>query len=160
MNSSFEIVEALKLARKLVDRTSEGKLPWDADGVLRNIVGPPTDLLGATAFFTTLEGNLKAKVSISKLGQDEQLALSLVEVDPRRHDGNDLISIAGNESLNPDKEVLSVSVEKDPSFGFDTVSEKQLAELLIDLYKLARRSALKIDGSVERALSYLDRIAV
>jgi hypothetical protein len=159
MNSSIEIAEAVKLARKLLDRTREGRLPWEASGVLMKALAP-TDLSGATAFTTTLEGNLKAKVSINRLGQDEQLAFSLVEFDPRWHDGHDLISIAGNESLNPDKDVLSVSVEKDPSFGYDTVGDKQLAGLLIDLYKLARRSALKIDGSVEKALSYLDRIAV
>jgi hypothetical protein len=148
MNSSIEISEAVKLARKLIDRTREGKLPWEADGILRSIVAT-TDLSGATAFTTTLEGSLKAKISVNRLGQDEKLAFSLVEFDPRA-------------SLNsiPDKEVLSVSVEKDPSFGFDTMDEKQLAGLLIDLYKLSRRSALKIDGSVEKALSYLDRIAV
>jgi hypothetical protein len=78
------------------------------------------------------------------------LAFSLIEFDPRAT----LLTSAA------DKEVLSVSVEKDPSFGYDTVEDKQLAGLLIDLYKLARRSALKIDGSVEKALSYLDRIAV
>jgi hypothetical protein len=60
----------------------------------------------------------------------------------------------------PDREILSVSVEKDPSFGFDSPSEKELSNILVALYSLARRSALKIDGSVEKALSYLDRIAV
>jgi hypothetical protein len=149
MNSSIEISETLKLARKLIDRTREGRLPWEADGILRNMVGT-TDSSGATAFTTTLEGNLKAKVSISRLGPDEQLAFSLIEFDPR----------AALINSTPEKEVLSVSVEKDPSFGYDTVEEKQLAGLLIDLYRLARRSALKIDGSVEKALSYLDRIAV
>jgi hypothetical protein len=148
MNSSIEISEAVKLARKLIDRTREGRLPWEAN--LLPMMAPHTDLSGATAFTTTLEGNLKAKVSISRLGQDEQLAFSLIEFDPRAT----LLTSAA------DKEVLSVSVEKDPSFGYDTVEDKQLAGLLIDLYKLARRSALKIDGSVEKALSYLDRIAV
>jgi hypothetical protein len=159
MNSSIEITEAVKLARKLIDRTREGKIAWDVSGMLMKAY-TALDVSETTAFSTTLEGNLKAKVSITKLGQDEQLVFSLVEFDPRRHDGHDLISIVGNESLNPDKDVLSVSVEKDPSFGYDTVDEKQLAGLLVDLYKLARRSALKIDGSVEKALSYLDRIAV
>jgi len=58
------------------------------------------------------------------------------------------------------KEVLSVSVEKDPAYGYDTPGEKQLAGLLVDLHGLARRSALKIDGSVQKALTYLDKIAV
>jgi hypothetical protein len=91
-----------------------------------------------------------------KLGQDEFLAFSLVEFDPRGHGSALLASV----DANPDKDVLSVGVEKDPSFGYDSVEERQLAGLLTDLYGLARRSALKIDGSVEKALSYLDRIAV
>ena len=155
MNSSIEISEAVKLARKLIDRTREGRLPWEADGILLKI-GATTDLSGATAFTTTLEGNLKAKVSIMKLGQDEFLAFSLVEFDPRGHGSALLASV----DANPDKDVLSVGVEKDPSFGYDSVEERQLAGLLTDLYGLARRSALKIDGSVEKALSYLERIAV
>jgi hypothetical protein len=155
MNSSIEIVEAGKLAEKLTARTHEGRLKWEATGIMA------ADISGATAFTTTLEGNLKAEVSIVRRGQDEQLTFSLVEFDPRRLDGHDLISIVGgNESSNADKEVLNVSVEKDPSYGYDTVDEKHLAGLLIDLYRLARRSALRIDGSVEKALSYLDRIAV
>jgi len=36
----------------------------------------------------------------------------------------------------------------------------RLNGLLVDLYALARRSALKIDGSVEKALNYLDKLAV
>jgi hypothetical protein len=158
MNSSIEITEAVKLADKLIARTREGKLAWEASGVM--LMALPTDPSGATAFTTTLEGNLKAKVSIVNLGQDEQLAFSLVEFDPRRIDGHDLISIVHDESLSSDKDVLSVSIEKDPSFGYDTVEDRHLAGLLTDLYRLARRSALKIDGSVEKALSYLDRIAV
>lgn len=155
MNSSIEIVEAAKLAEKLIARTREGRLPWEVTGIMA------ADVSGAAAFTTTLEGNLKADVSIVRRGQDEQLTFSLVEVDPRRLGEHDLISIVGgNESWTPDKEVLNVAVEKDPSYGYDSVDEKQLAGLLVDLYRLARRSALKIDGSVEKALSYLDRIAV
>jgi len=127
------------------------------------------DVSGAKAFTTNLEGNLKATVSIVKPEQDTQLAFSLIEFDPRRvtsiagilYDKSPMPpAIRGNESLNPDKEVLSVSVEKDPSYGYDTPDERNLARLLIDLYGLARRSALKIDGSVEKALTYLDKIAV
>jgi hypothetical protein len=156
MNSSIEITEAVKLAQKLIDRTREGRLTWEAAGILRSIVGA-TDISGAKAFTTTLEGNLKATVSLTKSGQNELLDFSLIEFDPRRYDR---IAMPGDEPTNPDKDVLSVSVEKDPSFGYDTTDEMRLNGLLVDLYALARRSALKIDGSVERALSYLDRIAV
>jgi hypothetical protein len=143
MNSSIEMTEAVKLADKLIARTREGKLPWETAGI--------TDLLGANAFTTTLEGNLKATVSIVKPEQDPQVAFSLVESDPRR------TLLTRSE---PDKEVLSVSVEIDPPLGYDTKDEKHLAGLLIDLCGLARRSALKIDGSVQKALTYLDKIAV
>ncbi len=162
MNSSIEIAEAVKLAKKLIERTREGRLHWEADGILRNVIGT-TDLSGATAFTTTLEGNLKATISIflqrmASLEQMEEMTLSLVEFDPRWLTPG--ASLIADNSWAKDKEVLSVSVEKDPSFGYDTVEERQLAGLLIDLYGLARRSALKIDGSVEKALTYLDRIAV
>lgn len=143
MNSSIEITEALKLVDKLIDRTREGRLQWEVAGT--------DDQWGAIAFTTALEGNLKATVSVVKPVQDTQLAFSLVEFDTR---GTLLTGI------EPNKEVLSVSVEKDPSYGYDTKQEKQLAGLLIDLYGLARRSALKIDSSVQKALTYLDKIAV
>jgi hypothetical protein len=168
MNSSIEMTEAVKLADKLIARTREGKLPWEAAGIMAKAF-TTTDVSGARAFTTTLEGNLKATVSTMKSGQDEQLAFSLVEFDPHRvtsiagilFDKSPMPpAIRGNESLNPDKDVLSVSVEKDPPLGYDTAEERHLAGLLIDLYGLARRSALKIDGSVEKALTYLDRIAV
>jgi hypothetical protein len=150
MNSSIEMTEAVKLADKLIARTREGRLQWEAPGIMQSLVGI-TDVSGVTTFATTLEGNLKATVSIVKPERDPQVAFSLAESDPRR------TLLTGSE---PDKEVLSVSVEMDPSLGYDTKDEKQLAGLLIDLYGLARRSALKIDGSVQKALSYLDRIAV
>ena len=143
MNSSIEMTEAVKLADKLIARTREGRLPWEATGT----TGP----WGATTFTTTLERNLKATVSIVQPEQDAQIAFSLVEVDTRG------TLLTGCE---PDKDVLSVSVDKDPPLGYDTKDERYLAGLLIDLYGLARRSALKIDGSVEKALTYLDKIAV
>ena len=152
MNSSIEITEAVKLAKKLIDRTREGKITWDVDETLVSMAGT-TDLSGSTVFTTILEGNLKAKVSIVKQRQNELFAFSLVEFDPSSR--NLLSSIKAKS----DNEVLSVSVEKDPSFGYDTPEEMRLNGLLVDLYALARRSALRIEGSVEKALTYLDRIA-
>jgi hypothetical protein len=71
-----------------------------------------------------------------------------------------LISVIALGSSKPDQEILSVSVEKDPSFGFDSPSERELSRALVDLYSLARRSALKIEGSIQKALTYLDKLAV
>jgi hypothetical protein len=83
------------------------------------------------------------------------LSFSLVEFDA----ANDNLNLLAKQLRVPDKEVLAVSVEKDPAYGYDTPNEKQLAGLLVDLHGLARRSALKVAGSIERALTYLDRIA-
>jgi hypothetical protein len=155
MNSSIQIAEAEKLAKTLVDRTSEGKLSWEPDGTLLSIVST-TDLSGATVFSTTLEGNLRATISLAKQKRAELLVFSLVEFDPQWQSSMSLIA---SVNAKPDKEILSVSIEKDPSFGYDTPDEMRLNGLLVDLYALARRSALKLEGSVEKALTYLDRIA-
>jgi hypothetical protein len=159
MNSSIEIAEAVKLAQKLIDRTREGKRPWEADIVPRNLLST-TDVTVATSFTTKLEGNLKATVSTVKQGHDERLAFSLVEAYPGFFEAALTTHPDASQTVTEDKNVLSVSVEKNPSYGYDTQEESDLSKLLLDLYELARRSALKIDGSVEKALSYLDRIAV
>jgi hypothetical protein len=104
----------------------------------------------AKSFTTRLEPNLKATVSL--WGADN-LDFSLVE-SIVQGSFPQLVS-----TLSPDKVVISVTVEKDPPYGYDTKQEKYLASRLVDLYGVARRSALKIDASVEKALSYLDRIA-
>jgi hypothetical protein len=145
MNSSIEVAEAVKLAEKLIARTREGRLSWELSDTV--------DYSGDASFTTALEGNLKAKVSTSGSGQN--LSFSLVEFDPR----HERPTAPGDVFVHPDKDILSVSMERDPSFGFDTMEEKHLVEFLVDLYGLARRSALKIDGSVQKALTYLDQLA-
>ena len=145
MNSSIEVSEAVTLAQKLVQRTLDGKLTWDANCIENQ------GSLAPTHFTTVLEGNLHATVSCSINGD---MNFSLVEFNTF---AANLLSEVKDYSA---KEVLSVSVEKDPAYGYDTPGEKQLAGLLVDLHGLARRSALKIDGSVQKALTYLDKIAV
>jgi hypothetical protein len=157
MNSSIEVSEAVTLAQKLIQRTMDGKLSWEADDV-ENLAFVPN------RFTTVLEGNLRARVSCTVNGD---LDFSLVELDNAAPVSG---VIAYDKSPTPparlprvgnysEKEVLRVSVEKDPAYGFDTPEEKQLAGLLVDLHGLARRSALRVAGSVERALTYLDKIA-
>jgi hypothetical protein len=143
MNSQIEITEAAKLAEKLLDRTLEGKLSWEAE--IPVIASMPMISI-AKSFTTRLEPNLKA--TVSQRGEDT-LDFSLVEEAVQRL------------MIKPDidKVVVSVSVEKDPPYGYDTPQEKHLAGRLVDLFSVARRSALKIDASVEQALSYLDRLA-
>jgi hypothetical protein len=143
MNSSIEVVEAAKLAQKLLDRTLEGKLSWEIsyEGLLRpiNVSGEPD--MSATRFSTRLEPNFGARVS--RFGSNVAFVLVL---DPEAE-------------LLVEKKLIDLTVEVDPSYGYDSREEKNLASLLVDLYTVARRSALKIDASVEKALSYLDQIA-
>ena len=151
MNSSIEIAEAAKLAQKLVDRTAEGKLPWEAAGALSMAMVSPESAFSATRFATRLEPNLKA--TVGKNGSDH-LVFSLIE--------NVESSGAGSPLAIPflrEKSLIDITVEADPPYGYGSPQEKHLTGLLVDLYGLARRSALKIDTSVEKALSYLDRIA-
>ncbi len=147
MNSSIEVSEAVTLAQKLIQRTVDGKLTWEADNAL---IGA---FAGSARFTTVLEGNLRATVGCTLNGD---LNFSLVEFNTTVP--NLLSGISRVEDYS-EKDVLSVSVEKDPAYGYDTPVEKQLAGLLVDLHGLARRSALKVAGSVERALTYLDKIA-
>jgi len=153
MNSSIEIIDSLKLVDKLIDRTRDGKVSWEASEILQ-MAFTPTDISGATSFSTTLEGNLRAEISLNSRNKEDSLAFSLVEFVPG---GTTLLT---SMTSKPDKEILSVSVDKDPSFGFDTQAERELSKALVDLYSLARRSALKIEGSVQKALTYLDKLAV
>ena len=143
MNSSIEIAEAAKLAQKLIDRTVEGKIRWEPAEAKMS----PEPALTATVFATRLEPNLRA--TVGKSG-GEHLAFSLVE-----NPAEDFASM----TTSREKVVIDVAVERDPPYGYDSKQDKLLATLLVDLYGLARRSALKIDASVEKALSYLDRIA-
>jgi hypothetical protein len=137
-NSPIEIADAVTVVGKLVDRTREGKLVWQTDGI---------------HYTTTFGPNLRARVSDSNA-----FDFSLVEFDPRSG-ATWASAILGDEPSVPDKEVLNVSVERDPAYGYDTIEEKGLAELLRDMVVLARRSALDVNSSVQKALTYLDKIA-
>ena len=155
MNSSIEIAEAVKLARKLIDRTREGKLHWASEQDVTTAESNDKDASREKSFSIVLEGNLKAIVSNLVLGREDLLAFSLVELDPRWL--SPIAAMLTAESC-ADRKILDVGLERNPSFGYDTEDERKLAGHLVDLYALARRSALKIDGSVEKALKYLDNL--
>jgi hypothetical protein len=142
MNSSIEIADAITILEKLIDRTREGRLSWQAteDG-----------------YSTKLEPNLKVKISDyeSDGGETEFWRFELIEFDPRGS-GDFMGSILG---LAPDKEVIHVTAEKSPSYGYGTIQEKNLTDLLANMSALARRSALDLNSSMKRALTYLDKIA-
>jgi hypothetical protein len=71
-----------------------------------------------------------------------------------------MAALLAKETWSPTKTVLQVSIEKNPSYGYDTQEELDLSKLLVNLYELARRSAYQIDASVGKAISYLDKLAV
>jgi len=95
---------------------------------------------------------LRATVS-----QSSTFDFTLVEFDPRFE--SEIDALVAGESRIPDKTVLDVSIETNPAYGYDTIEEKKLAESLRDMLVLARRSALDVNSSMQRALSYLDKIA-
>ena len=148
MNSSIEINDANTILKKLVDRTREGKLAWQSS---------------QGGYSSTLKPNLRVEVYDGVAGEDgARLArFDLVEFDAEYEEQfeNKFGALTATGTRNPDKEVLSVSVEKNPPYGYGTVEEKTLASLLTDMLALARRSALGVNASMEKALNYLDRIA-
>ena len=161
MNSQIELSESTTLASKLIERTQEKKLKWQiADPSLGSAGHPKTS--DEPVELNRFSAQLLDPGQQAVIGQREDgfLQFSLIEHDPRWSSQDFLTAVVGFEPpLAPDKTVLEVSIETNPSYGFDTKQEKYLASLLVDLYGLARRSALRIDANVERALSYLDRLA-
>jgi hypothetical protein len=161
MNSNIELTESVTLVTKLIDRTRERKLKW--------LVADPS--LGFAGHANTPDGPVERNRFSAQLLDPSQQALigqredgflefSLIEHDPRWEDQSVITAIAGFvPPLTPDRTVLNVSIERDPSYGYDTQEEADLSKLLANLYELARRSAYQIDASVSKAISYLDELA-
>ena len=162
MNSQIELNESVTLVSKLIDRTRERKLKWQIAEPSLGYAGHQVDVsssfVGETRFATQLlDPNQQAVI-----GQREDgiLEFSLIEHDPRWEDQSVSTAINGfDPPLISDRTVLKVSIEMDPPYGYDTQEESDLSKLLVNLYELARRSAFMIAGSVEKALTYLDKIA-
>lgn len=162
MNSQIELIESVTLVDKLIARTREKRLKWEiADPSLGSAGHKDTSIesIELNRFSTPLfEPNQQAVICQRK---DGFLDFSLIEHDPRWSDQSVFDAGAGfNPPLPPDKTVIEVSIEQNPSYGFDTQEESHLSKLLVNLYELARRSAYQLDASVGKALSYLDRLAV
>jgi hypothetical protein len=150
MNSQIELDESVTLVRKLIDRTRERKIAWSECVAIQS--------KEVSSFCTTLDLTQEAVIGRREGGF---LEFSLVEHDPRWSDRSLWTAKSGfDPPLIEDKTVLQVSIEKEPSFGFDTQQEFVLSTLLVNLYELARRSAFQIDSSVGKALTYLDKLAV
>ena len=150
MNSSIEMNQSFTLANKLMARTQEQKVVWNADSAMNPLTRESATINECTSsrFLTQLENGLQAKVSLEQLSKICSVTFSLVE----------LVQVGDMSPI--EKELLAVRVDVDPPYGFDTAEQKQLSKTLVELYELARRSALKIDASVNKALEYLDKLAV
>jgi hypothetical protein len=161
MNSQIELTESVTLVSKLIDRTRERKLKWDIAEPSLGFAGN-TDTSVEPVELDRFAARLLDPSQQAVIGQrdDGFLDFSLIEHDPRWQDQSILTAIEGFvPPLVPDRTVLRVCIERDPSYGFDTQAEADLAKLLANLYELARRSAYQIDSSVGKAINYLDRIA-
>ncbi|HVC47705.1 MAG TPA: hypothetical protein VND90_10700 [Terracidiphilus sp.] len=160
MNSQIELTESVTLVNKLIDRTRERKLKWQVAEPSIGFAGhsdtsDETEIIRFSA--PLLDPGQQAVIGKRK---DGFLEFSLIERDPRWSDQSVFSAIAGfDPPLAPDRTVLHVSIETDPSYGYGTQEEADLSKLLANLYELARRSANQIDASVGKAISYLDKIA-
>lgn len=147
MNSPIELTESVTLVNKLIDRTKERRLTWQAEAAAESDK--------AYRFSANLDPSLKAVIGY---GENQTLDFCLIEQDPRKNKFNPLHNY--DPPLAADRTVIEVSIEKDPPYGYDTQEESDLSKLLVNLYELARRSAFQIDVSVSKALTYLDKLAV
>lgn len=129
-NTPYAISESTSLVAKLLARTEEGKIEW-SEGEYNTA--------GLETFDATLEGNLKISIS-----SDD----AVVAFDVRL-----------KNEFGEERRILKVSLEHDPSFGYDLPGEIELHESLTRLHELARRSALKVDQSLANARDFLERLA-
>jgi hypothetical protein len=161
MNSQIELTESAVLVNKLIDRTLERKLKWQvADPSL--VVAGHSEVSTDSVELERFSAQLLIPSQQAVIGQrkDGFLEFSLIQRDPRWSDSSIAAAVLGfDPPLAQDKTVLQVSIEKDPSYGYDSKEEANLSKLLVNLYELARRSAYQIDASVGRAISYLDELA-
>jgi len=129
-NTPYAISESSSLVAKLLARTEEGRIEWCEGGYIH---------AGLESFEATLEGDLKVSISSDKTGVAFVVLIKNKDGDERR--------------------ILGVSLEHDPSFGYDLPGESELYESLTQLHELAKRSALKVDQSLANARDFLERLA-
>lgn len=132
-NTPYAISEATDLVTRLLARTEENKITWSDRSDFFSSPGVPE------VFEAELEGDVKVSIS------SDQAAIAFAVV---------LKRMAGGDRL-----LLSVSLEHNPSFGYDLPGESELHDSLAQLHELARRSALKVDQNLARARDFLERLA-
>jgi hypothetical protein len=132
-NTPYAISEASSLVIRLLARTEENKITWiDRSDFFSSPTAPEV-------FEAELEGDVKVSIS------SDQSAMTF--------------SVALKHMVGGDRLLLSVSLEHDPSFGYDLPGESELHDSLTKLHELARRSALKVDQNLANARDFLERLA-
>ena len=132
-NTPYAISEASDLVVRLIARTEENKIIWSDRSDFFSSPGAPE------TFESELEVDVKITISSDKSEINFVVALK---------------RMAGG-----DRQLLSVSLEHDPSFGYDLPGESELYVNLFKLHELARRSALRVDQNLANARDFLERLA-
>ena len=132
-NTPYAVSESTALVPKLLARTEENKISWSDRS---DFLSSPAD---GERFEVDLEGNLKVSISSNQSGIAFAVALKRL--------------------VGGDRELLSVFLEHDPSFGYDLPGESELYDSLIKLFELAKRSALKVDQNLANVRDFLERLA-
>jgi hypothetical protein len=132
-NTPYAISEASDLVFRLIARTEENKIAWsDRTDFFSSPEAPET-------FEADLEGDVKVSISSDKSTM--------------------MFAVALKRMVGGERQLLSVSLEHDPSFGYDLPGESELHDNLVKLHELARRSALKVDENLANARDFLERLA-
>jgi hypothetical protein len=132
-NTPYAISEATDLVTRLLARTEENKITWSDRTEFFSSPGAPE------VFEAELEGEVKVSIS------SDQSTITF--------------AVALKRGLTGDRVLLFVSLEHDPSFGYDLPGESELHDSLTQLQELARRSALKVDQNLAKARDFLERLA-
>lgn len=132
-NTPYAVSEASALVTRLLARTEENKINWK----------DRTDFFSSPASLETFEAELEGDVKVS-ISSDESTVT---------------FTVALKQMVGGDRQLLSVSLEHDPSFGYDLPGERELHDSLAALQELARRSALKVDQNLANARDFLEKLA-
>lgn len=129
-NTPYAISESSALVAKLLARTEDSKISWN-EGAYSSA--------GTESFETELEGGVLVRISSDKTSVSFEVLIK--------------------KDYGSDKRMLEVSLEHDPSFGYDLPGESELYPKLVELQEFARRSAFKVDQNLASTLDYLERLA-
>jgi hypothetical protein len=129
-NTPYAVDESSSLVESLIGRTEEGKIQWTEGDF---------ELDTSESFSTIL---------------DEMLTVSIFS-----NKSEVRFSVSANVTQYVTRQILAVTLEHDPNFGFESLREGSLHDQLMQLLELARRSALKVDEKLANAREFLQRLA-